>query len=160
MKPALACLLACGLLQAAHRDFPDFDDIVHAVSEQLHAQPVSIPFFGLISFAVLVAQPAGVKRLHFALWKNADRDAHIDEVLRSADPAWRPFVRVRGHGETTLIYMTGEGRDCQMLVASQEPGELTLVQLKLNPEALQTILREPKKSVQRKFSGSEDQNDQ
>ena len=77
MKPALACLLACGLLQGAHRDFPDFDDIVRAVSDQLHARPVSIPFFGLISFAVFVAQPGGVKRLHFALWENADRDAHL-----------------------------------------------------------------------------------
>lgn len=160
MKPALACLLACGLLQGVHRDFPDFDDIVRAVSDQLHARPISIPFFGLISFAVFAAHPAGVKRLHFAVWENADRDAHLDEILRSADPAWRPFVRVRGHGETTLIYMTGEGRDCQMLIANEEPGELTLMELELNPEALQTVLREPKKSVHRKFSGSEDQNDE
>jgi hypothetical protein len=148
MKLALACLLACGLLQGTHRDFPDFDDIVRAVSDQLHARPLSIPFFGLISFAISAAHPAGVKRLHLAVWENTGRYSDLEEILRSANPSWRPFVRVRGHGETTLIYLAGEGRDCKMFIATQEPSELTLVQVKVNPETLQAILRDPKKSTE------------
>jgi hypothetical protein len=47
MKPALivaaSWMLSCALLQGAEREF---SDIVRAVSDELHARPLSIPFFG------------------------------------------------------------------------------------------------------------------
>ena len=46
-----------------------------------------------------------------------------------------------------LVYMRMEGSDCKFLVTSIEPNEATVVQLKLNPEALQKWLVSPRETA-------------
>jgi hypothetical protein len=156
MKAAIALLLSCAILQAADRGF---DDIVRAVSDEFHARPVHIPFFGLVNFTVSVAHPAGVKHLDLAVFDNINIDQHAERdlagAIRSAGSDWLPFVRVRDRGETTLLYMTPEQKDCKLLVVTFTGGELTLVQLRLNPEAIQALLRRPEKPVYRPASRAE-----
>jgi len=152
MKAALiiaaGLMLAGAALEGAERGF---DDIVQAISDHLHARPVHIPFFGLVNFATSVAHPAGVKHLDIAVFENLDLDARaqsdLAETIRSLGGDWRPFVQVRGHGETVLVYMAQQRNDCKLLVAAMESGELTVVELKLDPEAIQAWLREPEKSA-------------
>jgi hypothetical protein len=157
LKPALILFAASALsgaqMQGAERGF---DDVVRAISETVHARPQHIPFFGLINFAAFVAHPAGVKHLNLAVFENLDVDDRaakdVGEAIRSVDRGWLPFVRVNERGETVLVYMAQDRSDCRLLVAVVENGELTVVELKLNPEAMQVWLREPNASAVRTVS--------
>ncbi len=153
MKTALivaACwMLSCAVVQGAERGF---DDIVRAISDQLHARPVHIPFFGLVNFATSVAHPAGVKHLDLAVFDNLDLDEHAasgvaDAVRKSVSGRWKPFVQVRSRAETVIVYMQEDREDYRLLVTTVETGEVTLVEVKLNPEGMQVWLNEPEKAA-------------
>jgi hypothetical protein len=153
MKTALvvtaAWMLSCAVVQGAEHEF---SDIVRAVSDELHARPLSIPFFGLVNFATSLAQPAGVKHLDLAVFENLDLGEHavkdVAELIRkSAGGRWKPFVQVRSRDETVIVYMQEDRADCKLLVTTVEAGEVTLVQVKLNPEGLQVWLDEPEKAA-------------
>jgi hypothetical protein len=145
MKAALMVaagwMLSCMVVQGADREF---DDIVRAISDQLQARPLHIPFFGLVNFATAVAHPAGVKHLSLAVFENLDLDdrasSALAETIRSSSGDWRPFVRVRNRREKVLVYMTQQRSDCKLLVITLEPSEATVVEVKLNPESLEVWL--------------------
>jgi hypothetical protein len=157
MKTALivtaAWMLSCAMMQGAERGF---DDIVRAISDQFHTRPLHIPFFGLVNFATSVAQPAGVKHLELAVFEHLelnDRGSRdLAQAIRMADGGWEPFVRVHSHAETVLVYMARERSDCKLLVVTVETGEVTVVELKLNPEAIQAWLRAPDAEAVRNVS--------
>ncbi|MGA2215332.1 MAG: hypothetical protein ABSH31_18810 [Bryobacteraceae bacterium] len=183
MKAALilaaGCMLFCAVLEGAEREF---NDIVRAVSDELHARPLRIPFFGLVNFATSVAHPAGVKHIDLAVFEDLDLDAHaarnITEAIQRLDRGWKPFVQVRsrnhGREESVLVYIRDAGSDCKLLVASVETEEVTVVELKLDPASLEVWLNGdrgvrslrplPKSScdkcVDGEFAGTENQNDQ
>jgi hypothetical protein len=121
---AALLVLSCAALQGAEGGF---DDIVHAISDQLHARPTRIPFFN-----------------HLAVFEDLDSSASapadLSKVIRSADGNWRPFVQVRSRTETVLVYMIEERGACKLLVVASEHGEVTVVELKLNAEAMQAWL--------------------
>ncbi len=146
-------MVSCAVMQGAERGF---DDIVRAISDQFHARPLQVPFFGLVNFATFVAHPAGVKHLDLAVFEHMDLDDRgsrdLAEAIRMADGGWEPFVQVHRHGETVLVYMAQDRSDCKLLVVSAETGEVTVVELKLNPEALQVWLREPDAAAVRNVS--------
>jgi hypothetical protein len=149
MKAALIVaagwMLSSAALEAGERRF---DDLVRVISDQLHARPMHIPFFGLVNFATFVAHPAGVKHVDLAFFEKLDLDDHtvhdVAEAIRSTDGRWKPFIRVQswkhGHDETVLVYMTGDSRDCKLLVVSLEPSEATVVEVNLSPEGLEAFL--------------------
>lgn len=130
MKSALAviaaCMFSCLVIQGAERGF---DDVVRAVSDHLHTRPLRIPLFGLIHLATFAA--------------DGDTEPYVAEALRSAGEGWSPFVRVRNHSETVLVYMAPQRSDCKVLVVATKHGQITVVELKLNSETLQAWLREP-----------------
>ena len=121
MKAALIVaagwMLSCAVVQGAERGF---DDIVRAISDQLHARPMHIPFFGLVNLATFAVHPAGVKHIDLAVFENLDVDEHtargIGEAMRNAEGGWKPFVQVRSwkHGdqETVIVYMAANRSDC------------------------------------------------
>jgi hypothetical protein len=153
MKTALlvaaSWMLSCAVVQGAERGF---DEIVRAISDQLHTRPMHIPFFGLVNAATLVAQPAGVKHIDLAVFENLDLNDHavkdVAEVIRkSAGGRWKPFVQVRSREETVIVYMEEDRADCRLLVATVETGELTLVEVNLNPKGLQVWLNDPENTA-------------
>ena len=165
MKTALIVaagwMLSCAVVQGAEREF---NDIVRAISDELHTRPLHIPFFGLVNLATSVAHPAGVKHIDLAVFENLDLDEHaarhIAEAIRSADPGWKPFIQVRssnhGHPETVIVYMADYRSDCKLLVISLEPEEATVVELKLNPEGLQVWLNHPEGTALHQRYGREE----
>jgi hypothetical protein len=169
MKAALIVaagwMLCCAVVQGAERGF---DDIVRVISDQLHARPLHIPFFGLVNLATFAAHPAGVKHIDLAVFENLDLDEHasrrVAEAIRSADGSWKPFIQVRsrnhGHEETVIVYM-GDGsrdarRDCNLLVITLEPEEATVVELRLNPKGLQVWLNRPEDTAVHQHYGREE----
>jgi len=156
MKAALIVaagwMLSCAVVQGAERGF---DEIVRAISDQLHARPMHIPFFGLVNLATFAVHPAGVKHVDLAVFENLDVDAHtargIAEAMRNADGGWKPFVQVRswkdGDEETVIVYMAADRSDCKLLVMTLEAHEATVVEVRLNPEALQVWLNHPEETA-------------
>jgi hypothetical protein len=148
-----ACALTAPLSFGADREF---NEIVRSFSQEFHTRPTRIPFvFGLVNAFLFTAQPAGTKHMDVAIFEdfNAARAAgrDVERIISDATaPRWTPFVKVRsrhnGSGEQTFVYMRPEGKGCRLLVASIEPNEATVVQLNLNPEAVQKWLKEPRKS--------------
>jgi len=156
MKAALVVaagwMLSCAVVQGGERGF---DDIVRAISDQLHTRPIHIPFFGLVNLATFAVQPAGVKHIDLAVFENLDVDEHtargIAETMRDTDAGWKPFVQVRSwkHGDeqTVIVYMAADRSDCKLLVMTLEPHEATVVEVRLNPEALQAWLNHPEETA-------------
>lgn len=153
MRTVRNVFIVCALVStAAHATDREFRDVVNAISDEFHTRPIHIPLFGLVNMVTFVARPAGTKHIDLAVFENLgshDRDGReLGQSIRSAvGGAWKPFIQVwsrhGGREETVLVYMRTEGRDCKLLVTSIEPNEATVVQLKLNPEALQKWLTSP-----------------
>jgi hypothetical protein len=162
MKTALivaAGWMLCGaVVQGAEHEF---NDIVRAISDELHTRPLHIPFFGLVNLATSVAHPAGVKHLDLAVFEDLDLDDHavkdLAEVIRkSAGGRWKPFVQVRSHEETVIVYMQEDRADCKLLVTTVETGEVTLVEVKLDPEGLQVWLNHPESTALHQHYGQQE----
>lgn len=135
-------LICCTGAYATDREF---HDIVSEISATFHTQPMHIPFMSMVSFFVGVARPAGVKNLDLAVFENldthdADGEALLAKIRGVVGGGWRPFVTVRshraGHEELTLIHLKPDGRDYKMLITTLESNEATVIELKLNPEAV------------------------
>ena len=135
----------------------EFSDIVHALSAEFHAEPTRIPFFGLINAVTFVARPAGTRHVDLAIFENlnhGDRSGRdlMAIVKRAVGRGWAPFVTVQsrrsGQEELVLVYMRTEGRNCRLLVTSVERHEATVVELKLNAEALERWIACPRESAQ------------
>ncbi len=149
----LACTVACTAANATDREFKD---IVTAISDEFHAQPTHIPLMGLVNFVTYVARPAGTRHIDIAVFENLDLHERAgrdmpQSIRRAVGASWKPFVQSythrSGHEETTLVYIRMEGHDCRLLVTSVEPNEATVVELKLNPEALEKWLQQPRESA-------------
>ena len=157
MRTLRAVLIVCALATAAlHATDRDFKDIVNALADEFHTRPTHIPLFGLVNVVTFVARPAGTKHIELAVFENLDsrdRDGRdlAQIIRRSVGAAWKPFVQVWSHKgaqqETVLVYVRPEGRDCRFLITSIEPNEATVVELKLNPDALQKWLVSPRESA-------------
>ena len=111
---------------------------------------------GLVDMVTYVARPAGTKHIDIAVFENLNEHdrSGMDlarSVRRAVGASWRPFVQVyshrSGHEEKTFVYIRMEGHDYKLLVANIESNEATVVQLRLNPEALQKWIVSPRDSA-------------
>jgi hypothetical protein len=162
MKAALIVaagwMLSCAVVQGAERGF---DDIVRAISDQLHTRPLHIPFFGLVNLATFAAHPAGVKHIDLAVFEDLDLDEHAvrgvaEAIRKSATGRWKPFVQVRSREKTVIVYVEEDRADYKLLVTTVETGEVTLVEVKLDPEGLQVWLNHPEGTALHQHYGRED----
>ena len=148
----IAISLLCAV--SASASDREFRDVVDAISDRFHTRPMHIPMFGLVNFVTYVVRPAGTRHIDLAVFENLDaRDMDGREVAASIRAAvggsWKPFVQTRSGREVVSIYMRPEGNDCRLLVVSVERHEATVVQLQLNPDALQRWLVMPRESMTR-----------
>jgi hypothetical protein len=158
MKYASFLFLLCATAQAADREFTD---VVHAISVEFRTRPMHIPLFGLVNAFTFFVRPAGTRHIDLAVFENLDSRGRAGNDLTASIRAavggsWKPFIQVRsskrGSEETVLVYMRPHGRDCKLLVATVERNEATVVQLELNPEALQRWIDSPGESGKTIFS--------
>ncbi len=109
----------------------------------------------LIGFALFFVKPAtwgsGVGGLKVAVFEKEGRTfspsmSELDRLVQeSVGQNWRPFVRVdsRRSGEVTVIYVNCSGKKMQMLVASADHGDITVVQMKINQKAFMRWRNDP-----------------
>lgn len=153
MRLIITSLLCAASVHAADREF---QDVVHAISDQFHTRPMRIPMFGLVNAVAFVVRPAGTKHIDLAVFENLDRfdrsGRDLPTAIRNAvGNSWKPFVQTRssrsGFEEVALVYLRPQGGDWKLLVATVERREAVVVQLSLNPDALQRWVMSPQESV-------------
>ena len=141
-----AILLLVAVALSAGAADREFNEIVQAISDRYHTRPTHIPLFGLVNAFTFVARPAGTSHIDLAVFEDL-REGTMDpaEIRRIVGGNWKPFVQVhsRRNHEVTLIYLRPEGRDHRMLITSLERHEATVVQLKLNMDAMRKWLDDP-----------------
>jgi hypothetical protein len=142
----VAMLIAWSAANAADREF---DQIVKAIESHYGVKPTHIPLMGLGNLFLKTAHPAGVSGFKVAVFENLDDRrgdrGNLDWVLSSIDSNLRSIVQVRSQpsGEATYIYMGNPGKSTLMLIASIEDREATVMEVKLDTEALLRFLRDP-----------------
>ena len=149
MRIFIAGLLCAASLPAADREFRD---VVDSISNHFHTRPLHIPMFGLVNVVAFVARPAGAKHIDLAIFENIDswdRDNRtLAETVRTAvGGSWRPFVHARSSDEVVFVYMRPEGNDWRLLLVTVERHEAVVVQVQLNPDALQRWMMSPGQSA-------------
>lgn len=126
-----------------------FDEVVRAVESRYHIHRTTIPFFGLVRFALWVAHPGGVSDVQLATFE----DAHFDDerglaeiVSRNAGEAFQPLVRSRSKrgGEVTQIYAHPLGNDrVALLVFAHDRSDTTIVRVVVAMDKLQQAINKP-----------------
>jgi hypothetical protein len=152
---SVVCTLTCSAaLNAADKQFKE---VVRTISAELNTRPVHIPLMGLVNVAAFVIRPAGTKHMDLAVFENVNEDHDGREIARRIRKAvgddWKPYVQTwsnrGGHDEIAMVYMRPEGKnDIKLLVATVGSNDATVVQLKLNPDALARWLKTPRESIQ------------
>ncbi len=149
MRALLAGILLLGLVPPAPAAGDgDFNAVVRSIESNFGARRMRIPLFGVAKFFVKVARPHGVRQLDLAIFEDLSisqsRLQHLDSAVRAAaGDRWLPMVRVRSHEDWVCIYARPEGKkDLRLLIATVEPDETVLVQVKVRPEVLARTLNE------------------
>ena len=122
----------------------EFDNVVHAIEIHYQTKRTHIPFLGLANVFVKVARPAGTSEFKLAVFEDlkslGSRDEQeLDHFMRDLSSGrLHPLVRVhsRRDGESVYIYAASEGRDTRMLIASFQRDQATVVQVKVDMNAL------------------------
>lgn len=135
---------------AAYTADHDFDRVVSAVEKHYGVKRTHIPLLGMANLFVKVAHPAGTSGLRLAIFEDLpslDDPAELDRFMTQevCSGQLRPMVvtRERRSGEYTYI-LTGEiGKSTQMLIATFEPHEATVIDVKVNMETLLKMIGSP-----------------
>lgn len=143
----VAILIAWSSISAADREF---EHIVKAIESQYGVKPTHVPLLGLGNFFLKTARPAGVSGFRIAMFEDLDRqdrdDDAFDRVMsRLEDSSLHPLVQVRSrqNGESTYIYTGTPGKSTRMLIANIENHGATVMEVKVDTDALLRLLRDP-----------------
>ena len=129
-----------------------FDGIVEHLEKHYGAQRTKIPFLGVANFFVKIIRPAGVKSFKLAVFEEFHRNpfnagTRFDSDMHKLMPKdWKPFMRVSSRGgnrEQVLVYAKPSGKDLELMMVVLEPGEAVVMQVKLNPDAVNKFMNNP-----------------
>ena len=127
----------------------DFDGLVSQVAHSYDAHATKIPLMGVVSLCARVATQGGVKGLRVAEFdhlKAALDEPELTSLLRkNLGPEWQPFINEhnRLEGSRSVIFVRPQGNGLHMLIADYEHGELDLVRMELNGDALAKWMNHP-----------------
>lgn len=126
----------------------DFNAVVREVESHSGLHRIRIPFIGLARFVVWIVHPEGVHDFEFATFEGNgdDIDGRVvgDLVARNAGVGFRPLVRVYSNkpgGEWTYIYARPQGEVFELMLATHDHHDTTVVRAVVNIERLQRAVR-------------------
>lgn len=126
-----------------------FERLARTLERDLDLEREHIPGKWLVN-SVLFLSRSGVKNLDFAVFQNLrgsdDRvsRAFVRTVRQNVGREWNPWVSTfsRISGERTAIYARPAGKHWELLVATVEPGEATLIRVKVDREQMIEYLQD------------------
>jgi hypothetical protein len=122
----------------------EFDHVVRAIEVHYQTKRTHIPFLGVANIFVKVAHPAGASEFKLAIFEDlksiGSRDEQeLDQFMRELSSGrLHSLVRVhsRRDGESVYIYAADEGRSTRMLIATFQRDQATVIQVKVDMNAL------------------------
>jgi hypothetical protein len=149
MKRALLLLLmvasvACG----ADREF---DRVVSAIEKHYGVKRTHIPLMGVANFFVKVARPAGTSGFKLAVFEDLpdsgyDDQEALDRLLDEVSHGrLHPLVvtRSRRDNESTYILAAEAGKDTDILIATFERNEATVIEARVSMPTLAQMMAAP-----------------
>jgi hypothetical protein len=140
-------LAAAGAAYSADREF---DRVVTAVEKHYGVKRTHIPLMGLANFFVKVAHPAGTSGFKLAVFEDLpaprfDDRAELDRFMDDVRGHLHPLVvtRSRRDGESSYIYAGEVGKSTELLIASFERHEATVIQVTVDMETLLKMIGSP-----------------
>lgn len=154
---AAVALVAANSVRVCARD-KEFGLLVRHIESQYHVKRSHRFILGFAGFVVRVWRPYGVGNFRVALFQGhgimatgfvdgpAGQDgSDFTEVVRTGlNQGWQPIVRVfsRRDREYTYIFAKPAGKDFKLLISTVDQGAAVVIQVKLNPEKLDKLLRD------------------
>ncbi|MGH9765582.1 MAG: hypothetical protein ACREDR_23900, partial [Blastocatellia bacterium] len=143
--------ICLGVFARAYAYDDPYKAVVKHIEKDYNAKKSGVPFLGLANFVLKFWHPAGVKNIKVALFDNQDlrpRQGGPDfnsVVTNSAGGDWHALARVysRQKGEWTYIYYTDSGKDMRILVASLDPQNAVVAQVRFNVDQLAKFVQNP-----------------
>jgi hypothetical protein len=156
----LALLLAAPA--AAPAADSGFDGLVKAVETRFGVHRTHVPFLGVANFFVKVARPEGARSVKLAIFEDfryrfEDDDAELDQFVQQAAKGMSPLVRVhsRRDHEASYVYMAKPGKISTLLIATFERREASIIEVKVDMNALNQWLQEPARMGKRAKGGQD-----
>src|SRR4030095_1781894 len=140
------------LAQPVRAQEKGFDGIVEHLEKNYGAQRTKIPLLGVANFFVKIIRPAGVKNFKLAIFEDFNRSPfasanRFDSDIQKLMPKdWKPFMRVSSRGgnrEQLVMSVKHSGHDLELMMVVLEPSEAVVMQVKLNPEAVNKFMNNP-----------------
>lgn len=144
----LALLLVAG--GAACGADHEFDRVVRAVEQHYGVKRTHIPLMGLANLFVKVARPAGTSGFKLATFEDlpdSGDQGDLNRLMNDICSAGRlhPMVVTRDrHGEDATYILIGEaGKSTDVLIATFEPHEATVIEVTVNIDTLMKMIGSP-----------------
>jgi hypothetical protein len=128
----LAVLATAGIATAA-----DFEDVARNVESRLGMQRTRMPGMGfLMNSFVAVSRPGGARAMKLAAFESENgrfRAEVFQSAVRETAGGWTPVVQVQSlkGREEVALYVRPAGNKLELLIATSEHSEGTLVYLKI-----------------------------
>lgn len=128
----LAVLATAGIATAA-----DFEDVARNVESRLGMRRTRMPGKGfLMNSFVAVSRPGGARAMKLAAFESENgrfRAEMFQSAVLEAAGGWTPVVQVQSlkGREEVALYIRPAGKKLELLIATSEHGEGTLVYLKI-----------------------------
>lgn len=145
----LALLLAAG--GAAYGAEHEFDRVVSAIEKHYGVKRTHIPLLGVANLFVKVAHPAGTSGVKLAIFEDlpepvyedrADLDRVMNEVCEGRLHAL-VVTHSRRDGEATYILAGEAGKSTDLMIATFERHEATVIEVKVDMDTLLKLIGSP-----------------
>jgi hypothetical protein len=149
-RAVLALMLAAA--GAAYGADREFDRVVKAIEKQYGVKRTHIPLMGMANLFVKVTHPAGTSGVKIAVFEDlpshsgVDDQAELDRFMRDVcGGRLHPLVitRSRRDGESSYLLAGEVGKSTELLIATFESHEATVIEATVNMETLIKLLSSP-----------------
>ncbi len=124
----------------------DFQTVVNAIETQYGVHHMHIPLLGFASFCVRMTGGPGFKLAVFEHVRSANAispQSLADSMDAAIGNPWHPLVRVRDHGQLTLIYTNPDDKKLSVLIVCLDGEDATVVQTKVKASQIRKWMRDP-----------------
>jgi len=145
-------LIAAGLLQHTGSNLAEDRDFGHFVKEiesRFHVKRTHVPLLGVVKPSTKFMH-TGAKSLEVAIFEDqdfseVDSKDFVEAASKALGPEWHALIQVvsRRDGEQTYIYVRDDSNSCRLIIATLEPREAVVTEVKISGKDLFRLIDHP-----------------
>jgi hypothetical protein len=164
-RGVLALILAAAV--SAYGAGREFDRVVSAIEKHYGVKRMHIPLMGVANLFVKVTHPAGTSGVKIAVFEDLpspsgfDDQVELDRFMKEVSGGRLHMLvatRSRRGGEASYILAGEAGKNTELLIATFESHEATVIEATVNAETLVKMLNSPN-DAHRMFQQAHDNGD-